>query len=239
MAKRTAKKNPDVKSRRGKHRGKGKYEGGERYVSEYTIEKAKKSGSPWVELDPSRGTADPVFIVNWSDVEGDRNGIELFQFGQIGTTFLAVLNQSLEDGLETAAGWLAEHAPGMFVDDEYMKERYEDALKELVEAGEDPEDDETISKAQEDAETDLTYTESGYLTSWEWYVNTIDEDSDLGQRIVNKAKNRYRKEYGEDPRVSSYRRGRRRNPGKPAPRQTNPTPRSPAHALAKRLIEGG
>lgn len=117
------------------------------------------------------------YLVNPLEMPGKRyRGMQqeaawAFQFGAYAETRLIVWARSLEDGLEEAAGWLAEFAPGHLTD---LKEEYEEALKEArEELGEDAEEDELQEKAQEIAETDMTYTESGYLTSHEWYVDEL------------------------------------------------------------------
>lgn len=98
-------------------------------------------------------------------------------FGACGPTFLMVWEHSLEDALETAAGWLADNAPGLIMPafgEEHMgllKEACEERgltleqWQALCDAG-----DGTYSDIQEDAEADLTYTEAGYLTSYEWGI---------------------------------------------------------------------
>lgn len=197
----TTRNNPEVHSRRGKRKGKPST-----YVSEYDIEKAKK-GTPFVLADPDRYNGPTVFIANPLNVESE-NTVYVFQFGAYGDTWVAVLNENFDDALDIATEWLAEYAPGLLVSDEEMKSAYDEALKELVEGGADPDDEQTQQKAQEQAETDLTYTESGYLRSWEWHGG--EADNDLAQRIVNKSSNIYRKEYGDEPNPSRARRGKKK-----------------------------
>jgi len=136
------------------------------------------------ERDPEKN--DSVRIVEAEGLSSDWNGYfvnpgeyhprygtELweFQFGAYGDTRLLVYSKSLEDALEEAAGWLAEFAPGHLTD---LKEEYENALKEArEELGEDADEEELTEKAQEIAETDMTHTESGYLTSWEWHAGEV------------------------------------------------------------------
>lgn len=94
------------------------------------------------------------------------NELYALSFGAYGWTRLLVYASSLEDALEEAAGWLADFAPGHLSD---LSEEYKDALKEATEElGEDADEEELQAKAQEIAETDMTYTESGWLTSHEW-----------------------------------------------------------------------
>lgn len=94
----------------------------------------------------------------------------LFSFGAYGSTHVLVVgaNPSLEDALETAAEWLEKYAPGVFSPPDY-----EDAAKDLSEAHVHawftPTEDRDDEKAAA-AEEDHTYTESGWLLSWEWAV---------------------------------------------------------------------
>lgn len=96
-----------------------------------------------------------------------------FHFGAYGATIVRVYQRPghVEDALETAAKWLAENAPGIFEEPDYAA-----AKNEIM--GETGQGDDMI--AEEDiaarAEADLTYTESGWLPSWEWTVNELDED---------------------------------------------------------------
>jgi hypothetical protein len=85
----------------------------------------------------------------------------LLWFGAYGSTKVLAWG-SLEDALEDAARVLHE---GHFSD---LSEEYEYALAELVKGGADPTDESVMQKAQETAETDMTYTERGYLASGEW-----------------------------------------------------------------------
>jgi hypothetical protein len=101
----------------------------------------------------------------------------LFSFGAYGWTNVLVIGAcSLDDALEAAAGWLAAHAPGHLMTD--GSEEYQDLIREAcAEHGVTFEDfqqadlsDEIVGDICQTAEQDLTYTESGYLTSYEWGV---------------------------------------------------------------------
>lgn len=113
----------------------------------------------------------------------------LFQFGSVGTTYIAVwdgYNGGLEGSLETAAEWLAENAPGHITSEEEMNELYAEAAEELglswpiVDewSGQIDWDDERVQKVTEKAEADMTRTESGWLTSYEWYVDELEPGSE-------------------------------------------------------------
>lgn len=86
-------------------------------------------------------------------------------------TLIAVWSNYLEEALEEAAGWAADHAPGVFVQPEYPAD--EDGNPLPYEGNEE---------AYRQAEMDLTYTESGYL-DYTW---------GLIQEIRNPFRGRYR-----------------------------------------------
>jgi hypothetical protein len=112
----------------------------------------------------------------------------LFSFGVYGWTRILWYGNSLEDGLEECAAWLAEHAPGhiMTHDDPELARLYREAGEELgmhwdalnTPWGWEHENDK-LSRITELAEADLTYTESGYLTSYEWTVTEDPSDEYL------------------------------------------------------------
>ena len=95
----------------------------------------------------------------------------LFSFGAYGSTMCLVHAPAdhVNDALEDAAEWLKEAAPGMFCDDQ-IYEAYREALN-----GREPGEcsDEECDAAREYAEQDCTYTESGWLPSYEWHVDTV------------------------------------------------------------------
>lgn len=104
-------------------------------------------------------------------------------FGQCAPTFIMVWSRSLEDALETAAAYLAEHAPGhiMTEDSEELADLRREACEERAVSYEafangelgldDPEAWDAIEQA---ATADLTHTESGYITSYEWGIQFDD-----------------------------------------------------------------
>jgi len=99
-------------------------------------------------------------------------------FGACAPTYLMVWARGLQDGLEVAAEWLAEHAPG-----HVMAEYGEEHLALIREAAEgvgvefediSDLDDARRWEVQDAAEADLTRTESGFLTSYEWSIVAED-----------------------------------------------------------------
>lgn len=103
------------------------------------------------------------------------NATYTFHFGAYGDTHVVVFGRPdrFEDALETAAECLLEHAPGLFSEPDYV-----DAAREIGVAldtrglADLPED--LAERISAEAESDHTYTESGWLLSWEWSV-TEDE----------------------------------------------------------------
>jgi hypothetical protein len=107
-----------------------------------------------------------------------------FQFGPYTGTNVFVWGGHLEDGLEIAAGWLAENAPGHIVDQDIVMGLIREALEEkgktwaqwnkAMAAG-----DEWAYGVEQEALADLTYTEAGYITSYEWWVNELHPGDEL------------------------------------------------------------
>ena len=104
-------------------------------------------------------------------------------FGAYGDTRLAVYAESLDAALNECVDYIAENLPGILAD-EQVQEAYREALAELVAEGADPDDEEAIQWAQEQAEEDTTIAgnESHYLLSWEWGVILDGERSTRATR---------------------------------------------------------
>lgn len=99
----------------------------------------------------------------------------ILAFGAYGTTLCLTYAQSLEDALEDCAQWLSEHAPGYLTpygETEHM-ELIQEACQEMgleYPLPDNWQDDRRYIEAAQTAEADLTYTESGFLTSYEWNI---------------------------------------------------------------------
>jgi hypothetical protein len=139
--------------------------------------------------------ADTIPVINPNDVTFYDN-LYVMWFGAYGSIKVYVWARCFEDAFEEAAEYAGEHAPGVFTEPDYLDAaRDEYAERESIgwEAGDHPtsryarvravysdgadpftpyrEDidaDAWQEAVQERAETDLTYTESGYVASWEW-----------------------------------------------------------------------
>ncbi len=84
-------------------------------------------------------------------------------FGAVGTTRIlvwAAYNEGFEGAFEIAVG---ELGPGYFTPDDEIRELVEEAQAEGLDEEE----------AFEQATTDLTYSEAGWIPSWEWGGNEI------------------------------------------------------------------
>lgn len=96
----------------------------------------------------------------------------LFCFGAYGSTYVLAYG-GLEDALESAAEWLADNAPGHIIGhgSDHAKDLWREACAEVgIDPDDSDADDDLKCKAFEIAESDLTHTESGYLTSHEWAI---------------------------------------------------------------------
>lgn len=129
-------------------------------------------GSPTITTDRDESA---IVIVNPDQRDWARHRYVLW-FGAYASTRLMIWANSLESAIEDAAEWLAEHAPGHLMapnSPEYI-DLLRDACKDHgIEW--DPDRfyggiDSEIEAVIQDAEADLTYTESGYLTSYEWGI---------------------------------------------------------------------
>ena len=102
----------------------------------------------------------------------------ILSFGAYGNLHLLVYARGIDEALEECAGWLSDNAPGWIM--AFGSEEHQDLLKEACEerglAWPEPEgaDLEAYHEAYEQAEADLTYTESGFLTSYEWGISGED-----------------------------------------------------------------
>jgi len=71
-----------------------------------------------------------------------------------------VFNHGIEDAIEEAAGWAADHAPGVFNDDEIVQEAEAEGWMD-----------------------DLFYTESGYLTGHEMHLSEVHDPGLIAEAI--------------------------------------------------------
>lgn len=114
--------------------------------------------------------ADAIIIATERDWDPGPHHVWLFSFGAYGNTHIAVDGHTLDDALEIAAEVLKEVAPGLFTEPEYPEG-----------IGDIDDDEEEKWRAIEEAERDLTCTESGYLASWEWTVTEL-----ASERVLRK-----------------------------------------------------
>lgn len=132
----------------------------------------KKKRNPTI-VDVSRAGIENVFE---AIPRGGRvDSLFWFQFGGPYATMNVFVWKGpgigLNSALEEAAAWLAENNPGRLTSEEEMTELYRKAAEEMgiswpIEDWDDP----RVEQMRESVEADMTYTESGWLTSYEWYV---------------------------------------------------------------------
>lgn len=105
-----------------------------------------------------------------------------FQFGAYGDTRCSVHADSVDAALELAADWLRDNAPGHLMLHGHGNDTRDPQLDSMMaekceEIGltwpipEGTTDFQPYWDAEQAAYADLTYTEAGYLTSYEWWVN--------------------------------------------------------------------
>ena len=154
------------------------------------------------EFDFGGGREQKITIINpsgfmaggWGAQFSQRyTNLYLFQFGAVGTTWLLVWDDDaggFEGSLEEAASWLAEHAPGHITDESELWELMREAAEEKgLSLPKDPKksdvdwNESPWTEVSENATADMTYTESGYLTSYEW----SGSDVDFGKPLYTKA----------------------------------------------------
>lgn len=114
-----------------------------------------------------------IIPVNGSDRDWTHHRY-IFACGAYGDTLLMVWANSLEAALDEAVDWIADHEPGLLVDD-----AVNDAYREGIANGLSEEE------AQEQAEIDTTCAGSSghYLNSWEWTIVVEDPTRDDVLRI--------------------------------------------------------
>src|SRR5215831_4091495 len=91
---------------------------------------------------------------------------------------------SEDDALEVSADVVKDYWPGIFVSDEELRERYEEACRE---EGIDPREYPPYGviragpheRALQRAEEDLTYTESGWIPSENWWMDEITDEETI------------------------------------------------------------
>ena len=139
----------------------------------------------------------PIANASDHDFSGhERTKLYLFQFGAYGTQYVyAWGTRGVESALEEAAGWLKDHGPGHFAT--FEERDYQEAADDIGAPSDWKEDDDWCNKVYERVECDHTYTESGYLASWEWHVNDVT-DPDVVAYI------RWRSQEGADPDEPNY-----------------------------------
>jgi hypothetical protein len=127
------------------------------------------------ERNEINGIKRRVYLANATERSWHDNCF-VFWFGSCGTTYVLAYGKGIDSALESAAQWLADYAPGHIMphDSEELQELLREARIEFRKENqrlEDPDHgSEDMSRVYESATADLTYTESGYLTSYDWGI---------------------------------------------------------------------
>lgn len=142
------------------------------------IEKEPDDRNPYILVNP-------LDYNNWT-----RPQLYAMHFGAYGATCLLVwMDASIEDAAEVAAEWLVKHAPGHITTDEEVTKLMEEAREEDPELSDE--------EAHDKATADLTYTEAGYLTSYEWTIDDLPKSSELYKAALEASKEEYEETYNE------------------------------------------
>lgn len=113
-----------------------------------------------------------------------------FQFGAPWCQRVLVWSNAFDDALEEAAEMVAEKWPGLIMqsNDEHLVSLYREACErhgvawdEFVSGAHRPNG--KIEKVLQDAEADLTYTESGWLISYEWTGHEVTDETILARAV--------------------------------------------------------
>jgi hypothetical protein len=123
--------------------------------------------------------------------------VQVGPYAHLNFVVFALEYEGLEHAIEAVAGWLADNAPGSLVGQDEMDELYDEAArdlfpKETAELEEGVWWHDVLSPKQRDsvreqAEADLMYTESGYLTSYEIHFNEVHPGTPLFGEAFNYA----------------------------------------------------
>lgn len=155
----------------------------------------RETDEEFIVIEEDGSSAPGFILVNPTDyptgtARGTLRKDELFalEFGAYGWTRLLVWARSAETALEEAAGWLADHAPGIFVDQNELAS----LEKEYREEHPGADDDEVMNEAY----ADLTYTESGYIPSYEWTLD--DVHGEMFDVALAASKEEYERIYDEE-----------------------------------------
>lgn len=119
----------------------------------------------------------PYVLVNPLEIDAwQKPDLYAMHFGAYGNTRLLIWANTLESAIDPAVEWLAEYAPGHLSSEEDVAK-----LMEKVREEQPGIDDEA---AYEKATADLYYTESGYLTSYEWTGNELRTNDPIYQAAL-------------------------------------------------------
>lgn len=133
----------------------------------------------FIAIESEPNDRNPYILVNPSDYSSTK-GLVAFQFGAYGDTRLLVWANGWDTAAETAAEWLSEYAPGHVTSESDVAQLMKEAKRN------DPSLDEEA--AHDAATADLTYTESGYLTSYEMHGNDVHKGEPMYEAALQASK---------------------------------------------------
>lgn len=166
----------------------------------------QKSDEEFILIETEPDDPHPYVLVNPIDVDAWQTpDLYALQFGAYGTTRLLVWADHLENAIEPAAEWLATYAPGHISTEDHVQQLMREVLEE--EPGLDEE------AAYEKATADLYYTESGYLTSYEWHAHGVNPSEELYKAAKEASLEELAEQNGEQTPNKRRRSGLRRNSG--------------------------
>lgn len=139
----------------------------------------KDDNEEFIVIESEPDDRNPYVLVNPTSWSWARN-LYAMHFGAYGTTRLLIWSNGYEDAAETAADWLSRYAPGHISTEEHVAQ----LMKEVQEDHPGIDDD----LAYEKATADLTYTESGYLTSYEWTIDDLHKGEPLYDAALQASK---------------------------------------------------
>lgn len=128
-------------------------------------------------VSPRSGETGPVYEV------------QIGPYAHLNFVVFAEKHEGLEHAIEQVGAWLADNAPGALTGDDEMEELYVEAAQDLypdkmakVEKGgwwHDLLGPSERDSVREQAEADMMYTESGWLTSYEIHFNEVQVGTPL------------------------------------------------------------
>lgn len=115
-----------------------------------------------------------LHLANPSDRDWSRKSV-VFAVGAYGSKLIWAWGRGIEDCLDAAIQYCADHFPGLLMNEEF-ESAYSEAYTRCIVEGLDEE--EADCRAYEEASIDLTSDSDGnnWIASWEWQIASEDPD---------------------------------------------------------------